>query len=111
MHDDDSITAMEIQRGSAITQVLGALSEYYHTVKFARKLGGCSRFSPVHNRRSHSRRSVQIMGEQTYINFRYHKVQNVRNLDRIALCVTSYGRYACIPLWRFRCSTNCSNSL
>jgi hypothetical protein len=81
MHDDDSIEAMAIQMAGAITQLLGALFECYHTVKFARKLGGRSRVSPVHYRRSHSRRSVQRIGEQTYINLWYHKVQNVRNLD------------------------------
>jgi len=111
MHDEDSRAAMAIQMAGVITQLYGALFESYHTVKFARKLGGRFRVSPFHYRRNHSRRYVQKIGEQTYINLWYDKVQNVRNLDRIALCMTSYERHVCIPLWRFRCSTKCGNSL
>ena len=69
MHDDDSIAEMAIQMAGATIQLLGTLFECYQTVKFARKLGGLSRVSPVHYRRSHSRRSVERAGEQTYINF------------------------------------------
>jgi len=65
MHYDDSLAAMVIRMAGVTTQHLGTLYECYNTVKFVRKLGGRSRVSPVHYRRSHSRRSVERTGEQT----------------------------------------------